>query len=295
MYPTGGCGDPVGSNVRLVPVHWVADNSLLSGPHLHAHSAWAAHLRRTGSPGAAPPLCGDAYHQQGDITLAYQCSRTGLLAFIIKSSAAVAMSAGSRLRHEPTQASCLPPPDAGEIPRVVHQSWHHAQVPPLLAPLTAPWRALKAEGWAYHLWTDEQNERLWAEHLPQLMDVYAAYNETAAVDAQHAGGAAGVTRSAGIRRADASRLAYMYVHGGVYADLDVVPCGSLVERLRSRQLILVREPGRGKAAASRYITNFWMASVARHPFWWHALSMLRARSRQHSVMSTAGPYFLVRC
>ena len=38
-----------------------------------------------------------------------------------------------------------------------------------------------------------------------------------------------------IQRADASRLVYMYLFGGVYADLDVAPCDGVwgwFERLR---------------------------------------------------------------
>ena len=55
----------------------------------------------------------------------------------------------------------------------------------------------------------------------------------------------------------------------------------------------MREPGQSKRSRhTRYVTNFFMASAPRHPFWKHALGLLRPRARHKDVMSAAGPYFL---
>ena len=178
---------------------------------------------------------------------------------------------------------CRLPSSASGIPRVVHQSWPSARLPQMLQPLSMRWRALPR--YEVRLWTDEQNAELWAHHLPELLDVFAGYNATP--------GEQGVTRPAGIRRADASRLLYMFIFGGIYSDMDVVPCGEDVSELLSEQLVLVREPAsRKSAAAKRYLSNFFMASVPKHPFWRHALDLLRARAHHANVMSVAGPYFL---
>mmetsp|Transcript_21448 Transcript_21448/g.68289 ORF Transcript_21448/g.68289 Transcript_21448/m.68289 type:complete len:363 (+) Transcript_21448:138-1226(+) len=133
--------------------------------------------------------------------------------------------------------------DKRSIPRIVHQSWKEKRPPPPLEPLSARWRSLS--GWEYRLWTDEDNERLWKEHAPELIDVFSAYNDTPhTVRNGHEVGASvregyEIQRPTGIRRADASRLLYMHVHGGVYADLDVIPCGDSIDGLLHKPLVLV--------------------------------------------------------
>ena len=89
-------------------------------------------------------------------------------------------------------------PANATIPRVVHQSWKTAAAPSQLRPLSDAWASL--DGFDHHLWTDAENRGMWARHFPELLPVYDGYTDT-------------------IAKADASRLVYMYVHGGIYADL----------------------------------------------------------------------------
>ena len=90
----------------------------------------------------------------------------------------------------------------GGIAHVVHQSWMTAQLPGALEPLSARWQRAGPSGWEHRLWTDEANRALWAAHFPDLLSLYDGY-------------------STAVQRADVTRLLYMHVHGGVYADLDV--------------------------------------------------------------------------
>ena len=90
----------------------------------------------------------------------------------------------------------------GGIAHVVHQSWMTAQLPGALEPLSARWRRAGPSGWDHRLWTDEANRALWAAHFPDLLPIYDGYPTP-------------------VQRADVTRLLYMHVHGGVYADLDV--------------------------------------------------------------------------
>ena len=66
-----------------------------------------------------------------------------------------------------------------------------------LAPLAARWRGAPV-GWQHWLWTDKDNRQLWSKHFPDMLAMYDAYPNP-------------------IQRADASRLLYMHVFGGVYA------------------------------------------------------------------------------
>ena len=172
----------------------------------------------------------------------------------------------------PDAATC--PAATGPIPQIIHQSWRTHELPSTLRPLSASWTQLS--GWQHRLWTDDENRALWAAHFPELLDVYDGYARP-------------------VQRADATRLLYMHVHGGVYADLDVAPCRGLPSIVLngSLELLLVREPGKSpRGDARRYLTNFWMASAPGHPFWLHAISLLRARAKHENVMSATGPYFL---
>ena len=172
----------------------------------------------------------------------------------------------------PDAATC--PAATGPIPQIIHQSWRTHELPSTLRPLSASWTQLS--GWQHRLWTDDENRALWAAHFPELLDVYDGYARP-------------------VQRADATRLLYMHVHGGVYADLDVAPCRGLPSIVLngSLELLLVREPGKSpRGDARRYLTNFWMASAPGHPFWLHAISLLRARAKHADVMSATGPYFL---
>lgn len=167
---------------------------------------------------------------------------------------------------------------ATPIPTIVHQSWRTRSVPANLQPLHQAWQALP-KPWQHWLWTDEDNRQLWAKHFPRLLAMYDNYSRP-------------------VQRADATRLLYMYVHGGIYADLDTAPCRSLLAthtRLSDAgiSLAMVREPSKNPRFKDKnYLTNFWVASSKGHPFWLHAIEKLPHRASHPSVMSSTGPYFL---
>jgi mannosyltransferase OCH1-like enzyme len=134
--------------------------------------------------------------------------------------------------------------------------------------------------WRRRLYTDADNRALWLKHYPEGLPTYDAYTK-------------------GVERADATRLLYLHVFGGLYADLDVVPCASAERTLQSAlagvDLLLVRDPWRGSLARKRtqHVSNFFMASRAAHPFWGYALRGLAARQHdRRGAMYTTGPYFI---
>ena len=163
---------------------------------------------------------------------------------------------------------------ADAIPHLVHQSWMTSTVPSTLAPLSARWRTGPA-GWEHRLWTDDTNRQLWAAHFPELLSLYDGYPTP-------------------IQRADATRLLYMHLFGGVYADLDVAPCTTIWAVLGEgrHQLLLVRGPDPShKRGSVQALSNFFMASARGHPFWAWAIRQLPER-RSKPVMSATGPWFL---
>lgn len=186
----------------------------------------------------------------------------------------------------PTSICPAPATSQLAIPRILHQTWMpppgrermSESVPRELAPFGGRWPIVLPH-WERRMWSAAQNKQLWKEHLPELLDLYEWYPNV-------------------VQRSDASRLAYMHVFGGVYADLDVAPCDSISATMEKlirgrRQLALVREakqqgPGGG---TSKRVSNFFLASAKGHPFWRYALGLLRSRASL-DVMTSSGPFFV---
>ena len=163
------------------------------------------------------------------------------------------------------------------LPRILHQSWrNHTSVPAVLRGGRALWRR-RASRWEHMLWSDADNRQLWAAHYPSLLPLYDGYARS-------------------VERADATRLLYMAIFGGVYADLDVIPCRSVARALNRlwQPLLLVRDPWRGTLHRKRqqHVSNFFFASVPNHPFWRFAIetTLTQRRKDQRGVMHTTGPY-----
>ena len=111
-----------------------------------------------------------------------------------------------------------------------------------------------------------------------------------------------------ICKADFSRLGFMYVFGGVYADMDFEALRSfdaLVDPPESpegggvaNELLLAKEPElharllEGKAS---FVCNALLASRPGHPFWRYALEGCAERIRGGNVgWGAAGPWAIAR-
>lgn len=162
----------------------------------------------------------------------------------------------------------LQAPPQRTIPRVVHQSYKTADQSrwPI-----ASWRHCAASwqrhnvDWEYRFWTDEQNRHLFEEHLPQFLDLYDMLVKP-------------VTKS------DLTRFAYMYVHGGMYADLDMESVRSLDAPLAQGKPPLREGVVLGMMGSDfnfgHGIPNAAMLSPARHPMWLHCLQSVRHRLQE---------------
>lgn len=136
------------------------------------------------------------------------------------------------------------------VPRLVMQTWKTADVPEKWRPSPASVRRLMPH-WRYVLLTDADNDAFVAAHFPAQLDWFRGLRYP-------------------IQRADVIRYMWLYVHGGLYMDLDielVAPLDELFEG-RAMETWLLKAP---RNLAGHY-TNFLMASTPRNPFW---LAVLR--------------------
>jgi hypothetical protein len=149
-----------------------------------------------------------------------------------------------------------------QIPCIIHQSWKTASVPPVYSHFSAAWPKMHPKC-TYKLWTDADNRNLFASGVARAVGPRSRRAGQRSTKpgrrVSHPSGLCGrITHLShptsvlptlavlpeylflydrlpkNIMRADMSRLAYMYIYGGVYADLDLEPLRPLDSMLRGR-------------------------------------------------------------
>eukprot|EP00884_Botryococcus_braunii_P009066 jgi/Botrbrau1/18160/Bobra.53_1s0030.1 len=145
-----------------------------------------------------------------------------------------------------------------EIPKILHQSWKTAAVPPQFERWRETWKKNHPH-WEMKLWTDEMNRQLVVDHYPWFLDTFD-------------------NLPFGIMRADSSRILYMHHEGGVYADLDFESLRQLDDLLVGHKAVIAAMVDEDWDQA---IPNAWMAGVKGHPFWLFCL---------HQIIKMAGAF-----
>src|SRR5262249_1485667 len=143
--------------------------------------------------------------------------------------------------------------DGMRIPGIVHQIWiqGESEMPRLYRRWAESWRA-QNPGWEYVLWDDAALRRLLGEHLPELLALYEQHHDFA-------------------ERSDLGRYAVLYVHGGLYVDVDTLcvrPLDPLLQAGDARFFVsLYKNVARKSPYPFELIRKSVMACVPRHPLW----------------------------
>lgn len=161
-----------------------------------------------------------------------------------------------------------------KIPKIIMQTWKTNVLP-------EKWQESKdsildkMKDWKYVLMTDEDNRNFVLEHFPGFIQVYDNFPYP-------------------IQRVDMIRPMWLYIHGGVYMDLDYVVNKSFEELFKDgSELYFVQSSN-----TSIYFTNSFMASVPKHPFWLEYLNNMKndvpvwAITKHFHVMTSTGPISL---
>jgi hypothetical protein len=168
--------------------------------------------------------------------------------------------------------------DLRAIPRTIHQTWKHAQVPAGLLGLQRSWR-LHNHGWDYRLWTDASARDFVAQHYPDFLPVYDGYDRS-------------------IKRVDAVRYLWMHRVGGVYADLDFECLRPLDELVAGGGVVLGLEPAEHvgewvkQHGIRRIVGNAFLASAPGEPFWDYLRERLVEHRHVEDPLLATGPFFL---
>lgn len=169
----------------------------------------------------------------------------------------------------------------GGIPRVIHQTWKDERIPDGMASWVASWHRLHPD-WEYRLWTDEDNRALVRAQFPELLPRYDAYSNP-------------------VERADAARYLYLFVHGGIYADLDYECLRPMGPLLRGRTCVLGLEPDEHCRThhRPRIVSDAWIAAAPGHPLLAAVLEELLTcqpldADANLRILEGSGPFMLTR-
>lgn len=162
-----------------------------------------------------------------------------------------------------------------EIPQIIMQTWKNRNIPDEWKPSV---RSIKKHmpRWKYVLMTDKDNEEFVKHYFPDFYKYYKGFEYN-------------------IMRVDAIRYMWLYVHGGIYMDMDIALVKPLDDLFWYDSEAYLVSSGNMKV-----YTNSFMASKPKSHIW---LECLKEMTKPYSywmigkhlkVMGTTGPLMLTR-
>jgi mannosyltransferase OCH1-like enzyme len=165
------------------------------------------------------------------------------------------------------------------IPKIIHQTWKSATLPPPFDTLADTWKQLHPS-WQYRLWTDEMNRDFIKEHFPGFLPRYDSYPRN-------------------IQRIDAFRYFLLLKEGGVYVDVDFECISCIEPLLEGAACVIGKEPPLHceRFQMNMILCNAFMASSPGNDFMRFVCNqVLEYPSIEvHSpkdVLDTTGPFML---
>ncbi len=162
------------------------------------------------------------------------------------------------------------------LPKIIFQTWKTHDVPKKWEVSPKSISELMPD-WKYVLMDDIENREFVKKHFPDFLSYYDAFPYN-------------------IQRADAIRYMWLYIHGGVYMDLDFEVQHPLTELfIEDTELYLVHSGNVGTC-----VTNSFMASKPKNKFWLEVIEEMKKPldwyilGKHFHVMCSTGPLMLTR-
>lgn len=135
------------------------------------------------------------------------------------------------------------------IPKIIHQTWFEDVTPQKYPNMSRLIESFKQSGWSYVFYTDEEAQNFLSTHFPP--EVRQAYD----------------TLRPGAFKADLFRYCALLIHGGVYADMDIMLETSLDLAVEPDIGFMVPQDEPGTPVDHRMcLWNGLIASAPGHPF-----------------------------
>lgn len=160
------------------------------------------------------------------------------------------------------------------IPKIIMQTWKDHNIP-------LKWKSSRdsifthMKDWKYVLMTDEDNRNFVEKHFPDFLSYYDNFEYN-------------------IQRVDAIRYMWLYVHGGIYMDLDFELLKPIDDFFKTDSDLYLVSSGN----IPTYITNSFMASKPGSNIWLDVIEHMKKPSpfyrfgKHMRVMMTTGPIML---
>lgn len=170
------------------------------------------------------------------------------------------------------------------IPKIVMQTWKTTTVPDIWKDGQKSVIDLNtARGWKYVLMTDTDNRNFICDHFPEYLECYDQFEYN-------------------IQRVDFIRYAWLYVHGGVYIDLDYemyIPFDEIIQYMKDKHGC-DHEAYIPRTSES---ANAFMISVPKCRFWIHLMNSIvnekphwyQSFEKHLYILYTTGPKRLLNC
>jgi hypothetical protein len=135
------------------------------------------------------------------------------------------------------------------VPRIVHQTWYEDVTPEKYPNMSRLIESFKQSGWEYKFYTDDVAANFLSTHFPsEVREAYDALRP-------------------GAFKADLFRYCALLIHGGVYADMDVLLESNLDAAVAPDIGFMVPIDEPGKAAGHRMcLWNGLIAAAPAHPY-----------------------------
>lgn len=164
-------------------------------------------------------------------------------------------------------------------PRIIWQTWKSKKdLPPNFQKYTSEWKRLHP-GWKHVILDDNDLRNIVKTHLPSYLGTYDGFLQN-------------------IERVDFARYALLYVYGGVYADMDMVPLTNFEKWTSKNQIVLGREPlshSRRLYWRDVVLCNALMISPPRQQYWLSLMDYIAENTRKWSVpVYNTGPMAMTR-
>jgi mannosyltransferase OCH1-like enzyme len=162
--------------------------------------------------------------------------------------------------------------------KFIFQTWKTTEVPEKWKKAQESIITMNKE-YEYKLFTDEDNRNFIKSHFPFFLETYDKFEYN-------------------IQRADAIRYCILYIHGGIYLDLDYQCNKSFdeIETLLTKQIGLVRSINTPNVTTN----SIMISTVKNHPIWLECIrNMMKKtpffiRGKHLKVMTSTGPIMLNR-
>ena len=152
------------------------------------------------------------------------------------------------------------------IPKIIWQTYKDQSVDDLAKPFIQSWKQLNPE-FRYEFQTDSDIDSFMEEHFDaKTVDVFRAF-------------------PLGVMRADMWRYAVLYVHGGIYADIDAECLIPAKQWINSKAKLVI---GLEDSAAS--FCQWTIASVPGHPLLASVIDLVCERSS--AGVDSSSPHFV---